>query len=112
MISSSIAEICDLTPSDDSYHGRVRLSDQLQQPQEICDLASSGDSYHGRVWSSDQLQQSQKIHDLALSGDRGIELSFSTHPESDIETDLYSVATLIANKMSPIARWLCHSNQQ
>jgi hypothetical protein len=33
------------------------------------------------------------------------------HPESDIETDLYSVSTLIANKMSPIARWLCHSNQ-
>jgi hypothetical protein len=47
MISSSIAEIYDLAPSGDSYHGQVRSSDQLQQPQEIYDLTPSGDSYHG-----------------------------------------------------------------
>jgi hypothetical protein len=74
MISSSIAEICDLAPNGDSYHGRVQSSDQLQQPQEICCLSPSGDSYHRRVRSSDQLQQPQEICDLALSGDRGIEL--------------------------------------
>jgi hypothetical protein len=78
MIFSSIAEICDLAPSGNSYYGRVRLSDQLQQPQEICDLTPSGDNYHGRVRSSDQLQQPQEIHDLALSGDWGIGLSFRT----------------------------------
>jgi hypothetical protein len=102
MISSSTTEICDLTPSGDSYHGRVRSSDQLQQPQEICDLAPSGDSYHGRVRSSDQLQQPQEIRNLALSGDRGIELFLEPHPESDLLTDLYSGSTPIAIKTSPI----------
>jgi hypothetical protein len=71
-------------------------SDQLQQPQEICDLTPSGDSYHRRVRLSDQLQQPQEIHDLALSGDQGIGLSFSTHPESDLVTYLYSDSTMIA----------------
>jgi hypothetical protein len=78
MISSSITEISDLAPNGNSYHRRVRSSDQLQQPQEICDLAPSSDSYHGRVRLSDQLQQPQEIRDLALSGDQGIELSFRT----------------------------------
>jgi hypothetical protein len=32
------------------------------------------------------------------------------HPESDLETDLYSVSTSIAIKTSPIARWLCSSS--
>jgi hypothetical protein len=32
------------------------------------------------------------------------------HPESDLETYLYSVSTPIAIKISPIARWLCHSS--
>jgi hypothetical protein len=74
-----MTEICDLALSGDSYHGRVRLSDQLQQPKKIRDLApSSGDSYHGQVRSSDQLQQPQEICDLALSGDQGIVLSFWT----------------------------------
>jgi hypothetical protein len=33
------------------------------------------------------------------------------HPESDVETDLYSGYTLIAIKTSLIARWLCSSSQ-
>jgi hypothetical protein len=33
------------------------------------------------------------------------------HLESDLETDLYSVSTPIAIKMSPIAEWLCSSSQ-
>jgi hypothetical protein len=33
------------------------------------------------------------------------------HLESDLETDLYSVSTPIAIKMSPIAGWLCPSSQ-
>jgi hypothetical protein len=33
------------------------------------------------------------------------------YPESDLETDLYSVSTLIAIKTSPIAGWLCPSSQ-
>jgi hypothetical protein len=69
----------------------------VSPPQEIYDLAPSGDSYHGRVRSSCQLQQPQKICDLALSGDRGIRLSFRTHPESDLEIDLYSGSIPIAS---------------
>jgi hypothetical protein len=34
------------------------------------------------------------------------------HPESDLQTDLYSRSTLIAIKMSPIAGWLCPSSSQ
>jgi hypothetical protein len=97
MISSSVAEICDLTPSSDSYHGRVRSSDQLQKPQEICDLAPSGDSYHGWVRSLDQLQHPQEIHDLALSGDRALGSPLGPHLESDLVTDLYSSSTPITN---------------
>jgi hypothetical protein len=33
------------------------------------------------------------------------------HPESDLETDLYSSSTLIAIKTSPIAGWLCPNSQ-
>jgi hypothetical protein len=33
------------------------------------------------------------------------------HPESDLETDLYSSSTPIAIKMSPITGWLCPSSQ-
>jgi hypothetical protein len=33
------------------------------------------------------------------------------HPESDLVTDLYSVFTLIAIKMIPIAGWLYSSRQ-
>jgi hypothetical protein len=68
---SLLQEICILAPSDDSYHGRVRLSDQLQQPQEI--------------------------HDLTLSGDRALGSPLGPHPESDLLTDLYSGSTPIAN---------------
>jgi hypothetical protein len=97
MISLSIAEICNLALIGDSYHERVRSSDQLQQHQEICDLAPSGDSYHGQVRSSDQLQQPQEIRDLALSGDRALGSPLAPHPESDLVTDLYSGSTPIAN---------------
>jgi hypothetical protein len=33
------------------------------------------------------------------------------HTESDLVTDLYSVSTPIAIKMSPITGWLCPSSQ-
>jgi hypothetical protein len=33
------------------------------------------------------------------------------HPESDIETDIYSDSTPIAIKISPIAGWLCPRSQ-
>jgi hypothetical protein len=64
---------------------------------EICDLAPNGDSYHGRVLSSDQLQQPQEIRDLALSGDRALDSPLGPHPENDLVTDLYSGSTPIAN---------------
>jgi hypothetical protein len=35
-----------------------------------------------------------------------------SHPESDLETDLYSGSTPIAIKTSPIAGWLCPNSQQ
>jgi hypothetical protein len=33
------------------------------------------------------------------------------HPESDLETNIYSGSTPIAIKMSPITGWLCPNNQ-
>jgi hypothetical protein len=64
---------------------------------EICDLATSGDSYHGRVRSSDQPQQPQEIRDLALSSYRALGSPLEPHPESDLVIDLYSSSTPIAN---------------
>jgi hypothetical protein len=37
--------------------------------------------------------------------------SLGPHPESDLETSLYSGSTPIAIKMSPITGWLCPSSQ-
>jgi hypothetical protein len=43
------------------------------------------------------VDQPQEIRELTPSGDQGIVLSFRTHPESDLTTDLYSGSTPIAN---------------
>jgi hypothetical protein len=40
-----------------------------------------------------------------------LDSTLGPHPESDLETDLYSGSTLIAIKTSPIAEWLCPSSQ-
>jgi hypothetical protein len=66
MISLSITEICDIAPSGDSYHGRVRSSDQLQQPQEICDLAPSGDSYQDETDCRISSKRLKKIYNIVV----------------------------------------------
>jgi hypothetical protein len=71
MISSSIAEICDLAPNDDSYHGHIQLSDQLQQ-----------------------LKKSVTSLSVAI---RALGSPLGPHPESDLVIDLYSGSTPIAN---------------
>jgi hypothetical protein len=128
MIFSSIAEICYLTPNGDSYHGRVLSSDQLQQPQEIHDLALSGDraldSPLGPHPENDLVTDLYSGSTPIANMDRsGCQISFNSlnksvislsavigalssplgpHPESDLETDLYSASTPIAIKTSSI----------
>jgi hypothetical protein len=49
---------------------------------------------------------------ISLSATIGaLDSPLEPHPESDLETDLYSGSTPIAIKTSPIAGWLCPSSQ-
>jgi hypothetical protein len=80
MISSSIAEICDLAPSGDNYHGRVRsiaIMDEFDRQINFNSLKKSATSLSAVIGALDS--------------------PLGPHPESDIETDLYSASTPIAN---------------
>jgi hypothetical protein len=80
MISSSIAEICDLAPSGDNYHGRVRsiaIMDEFDRQINFNSLKKSATSLSAAIGALDS--------------------PLGPHPESDIETDLYSASTPIAN---------------
>jgi hypothetical protein len=123
--------------SGDSYHGRLRSSDQLQQPQEIGDLAPAAiaitdesdrqinfnslkksiASLPAAIAIMDESNRQINCNSLkkfatSLSAVIGaLDSSLGPHPESDIETDLYYGSTPIAIKMSPITGWLYPSSQ-
>jgi hypothetical protein len=80
MISSFIAEICDLAPSSDNYHGRVRsiaIMDEFDRQINFNSLKKSATSLSAAIGTLDS--------------------PLGPHPEIDIETDLYFVSTPIAN---------------
>jgi hypothetical protein len=97
MISSSIAEICDLAPSGDSYHGRVRSSDQLQQLKKSVTLLPTAIAIMDG--SDHQINfNSLKKYATSLSSMIGaLGSPLGSHPESDLVTDLYSSSISIAN---------------
>jgi hypothetical protein len=130
MISSSISEICDIAPSVDSYHGRVWSSDNFNSLKKFATSLSAAIAImdeSDRQINFNSLKKSVTSLPVAIAimdkSDRQINFNslkksvtllsaairalgspLRHHPESDLETDLYSGSTPIAIKMSPIAR--------